>query len=68
VRKHYGWIGLYWHRGWLVVGSCIRIAMFAAASLLPGRREAAIKAIRKWSRVLFWTIGWRGPGLEATLP
>ena len=56
VRKHHGRAGLAVYRAMRVVGSAVRVAAFGAA----GRWAE----VRRWRRILRWTLGSRGPGLS----
>jgi hypothetical protein len=63
IRKHHGVVGLAVFRVAMIFGSLVRITMFGALALLPGRRERAMALVRKWVRILTWNLGHRGEGL-----
>jgi N-acetylglucosaminyl-diphospho-decaprenol L-rhamnosyltransferase len=61
IRKHYGRAAVGIHRVTLGLGAVIRLAVFGTLRLL-GRGDSA--TVRKWWRILLWTLGRRGPGLR----
>jgi GT2 family glycosyltransferase len=65
VRKHYCAAGLFWYRLMVVCGALIRIISFGVAGiLLPAKRAKLFELVHRWSRLLRWTMGQRGPGLS----
>jgi GT2 family glycosyltransferase len=64
MRKHHGMAALILFRIVVVLGSVLRIAAFGVIALVaPGKRSARLALVRKWCRILLWTLGRRGPGL-----
>ena len=66
MRKHHGPAGLLLFRTVVVIGAALRIGIFGLlAIVLPKGRSGRLSLVSKWRRILFWTIGRRGPGLSA---
>lgn len=69
VRKHHGVLGLAVMRIVVVIGALMRIAVFSATALFSrAGRERRLDTVRKWGRILVWTLGRRGPGLARPRP
>jgi GT2 family glycosyltransferase len=64
IRKHDGPVGLALVRIVVVIGAAIRIAAFFLLSAPKGKRAQRRATCRKWTRILTWTLGRRGPGLK----
>jgi GT2 family glycosyltransferase len=65
IRKHHGGFGLWVFRASVITGAVLRIVFFSLLALFQrSRREKAIKVVRLWTRIMAWTVGFRGPGLQ----
>jgi GT2 family glycosyltransferase len=64
IRKHYGFFGLALIRFVVVIGAGLRVAAFGLLAALPRNRAKRLELCRKWTRILTWTLGRRGPGLN----
>jgi GT2 family glycosyltransferase len=67
ITKHYGALGAIVQRCAMIIGSLIRISVWAIVFVLkPTKRDAAEKNIKTWTRLLKWWTG-LGPheGLSA---
>ncbi len=65
IRKHFGAGGLLVYRVATVFGACLRTALFGVAALTkPGSRRTSLSMVTQWRRILSWTLGKRGPGLQ----
>lgn len=65
IRKHFGLGGLLVYRAATVFGAGLRIVMFGAAAVVrPGSRPRYKLLVAQWKRILTWTLGKRGPGLQ----
>ncbi|HWE93426.1 MAG TPA: glycosyltransferase family 2 protein [Tepidisphaeraceae bacterium] len=63
-RTHFGIAGLAFFRVMQIIGASLRIALFGAAAVVGlGGRAAKLHQVRKWARILWWTVGFRRPGL-----
>jgi hypothetical protein len=63
IRKYHGLAGLAVSRVMMVIGSCLRIGIFAVTSLGEATDGPRRRLVRKWGRILTWTLGNRGAGL-----
>lgn len=68
IRKHDGPLGLAVVRIVVVIGAALRVAAFFLLSAAKGKRAQHWAACRKWTRILAWTLGRRGPGLKKPMP
>ncbi len=65
MRKHYGLSGAFSQVGTMLIGSLVRIPLWSLVYLTSSqKRESARAKVSLWWKMLFWAIGWRGPGLD----
>lgn len=65
--KHYGGAGLMVYRITTIFGACLRMLLFLVAALCRAhKRRHYLSQIAQWKRILLWSLGKRGPGLQET--
>ncbi len=57
IRKHYGVWGAAVQRVAMLIGACLRLAIWGTLRMAPAHRAAARKQLALWSRLLRWWLG-----------